>query len=240
MDAVYHQKDFYDSLKEIKSLGVNSFEFWCWWEKDLEKIKQVKEDLGLEVSTFCTRFVSLVDGSKREDYIAGLQASIAVAHQLNCRKLISQVGNDLGTPREEQLKNVIEGLRACAPILEKEGITLMIEPLNTKVDHMGYFLSHSEEAFHIIKKVNSPNVKVLFDIYHQQITEGHLIQRITENIHNIAHFHAAGNPGRHELYHGEINYPEIFKVIDALGYAGDIGFEYFPIEEPSEGIVAFL
>jgi hydroxypyruvate isomerase len=240
VDAVYAGKDFFESLKEIKSLGVNTFEFWCWWDKDLDKVKQAKDDLGLEVSTFCTRFVSLVDASKRKDYIEGLQESIVAAKKLNCKKLISQVGNDLGISRDEQKKSLIDGLRECAPILEKEGITLMIEPLNTRVDHQGYYLAYSEEAFEIVQKVNSPYIKVLFDIYHQQIMEGNLIQRITDNLDKIAHFHAAGNPGRHELFKGEINYPEIFKAIDLLGYSGTVGFEYFPLEDIALGIKPFI
>jgi len=239
MDAVYAGKDFFESLKEIKKLGVNTFEFWSWWDKDLDKIKQVKDDLGLEVATFCTRFVSLVDASKRKDFIEGLQESIVAAKKLNCKKLIAQVGNDLGISRDEQMQNLIEGLCECAPILEKEDIILMIEPLNTHVDHQGYYLTSSQEAVEIIRKVNSPYVKVLFDIYHQQIMEGNLIQNITANIENIAHFYAAGVPGRRELYFGEINYPEIFKTIDALGYKGDIGFEYFPLEGPRLGILKY-
>ncbi len=117
---------------------------------------------------------------------------------------------------------------------------LVFEPLNTLVDHKGYYLYSSEEAFRIADQVNSPKVKVLYDIYHQQITEGHLIKRITKNIDKIGHFHAAGNPGRHELYFGEINYSEVFKAIDETGYTGSIGLEYFPIEEPEKGIKAYL
>ena len=122
------------------------------------------------------------------------------------------------------------------PLLEREGITLLVEPLNTLVNHPGYFLASSEEAFDIVKQVGSQYVKVLFDIYHQQITEGHLIANIRENITWIGHFHAAGNPGRHELSNGELNYEQIFKAIDETGFTGYIGLEYFPLEEPSIGL----
>mgnify|MGYP000668235660 CR=1 FL=1 len=79
--------------------------------------------------------------------------------------------------RELQRKSLVEGLKACAPLLEKKGVTLVVEPLNLRVDHRGYFLSGSDEAAEIIKEVGSPNVKMLFDIYHQQITEGDLVRR---------------------------------------------------------------
>lgn len=239
LDAVFSGKDFIQSMMEVSASGVKAFEFWSWWDKDLERIRQAKDELGLEVAAFCTRFISLVDASKRADYLAGLQESLQAARALGCKRLISQVGNDLGFSRFAQKRTLIEGLKACAPLLEKDDVTLVFEPLNTLVDHPGYYLSSSDEAFEIAETVGSSKVKVLFDIYHQQIMEGNLIQRITDNINHIGHFHAAGNPGRHELHVGEINYPAVFKAIDERGYQGYIGLEYFPIEEPTQGIKAF-
>jgi hydroxypyruvate isomerase len=240
VDAVYKGKDFIESLKEISSLGVKAFEFWAWWNKDLKSVKAAKEELGLEISAFCTKFVSLVDSSKREEYISGLKESIEAAKFMGCKTLISQTGNDTGAPREEQRQSMIDGLKACAPLLEEAGITLVVEPLNIYVDHAGYYLFSSEEGFQVVDAVGSKNIKLLFDLYHQQIMEGNLIRNSCSNMEKIAHFHAAGNPGRHELYIGEINYPEVFKAIDAAGYEGYVGFEYFPVEEPAKGIKAFL
>lgn len=240
VDAVYIGKDFVESLKEINSCGVKAFEFWTWWDKDLKAIKAVKEELGLEVVAFCTKFVSLVDASKREEYISGLKESIEAAKFMGCKTLISQVGNDIGSPRAEQRKNIVDGLKACVPLLEEAGITLVLEPLNIYVDHAGYYLYSSQEGFDIVDTVGSKNVKLLFDLYHQQIMEGNLIRNCTGNIGKIAHFHAAGNPGRHELCIGEVNYAEVFKAIDVAGYEGYVGFEYFPVEEPAKGIKAFL
>jgi hydroxypyruvate isomerase len=139
-------------------------------------------------------------------------------------------------PRDDQHRSLVEGLRACVPYLRDAGVTLLVEPLNTAVDHSGYYLSGSDEAFDVIDEVGDPHVKLLFDIYHQQITEGHLIARITRNIDKIGHFHAAGNPGRHELDSGEIHYPAVFRAIDASGYDGLIGLEYFPLGEPLDGV----
>jgi hydroxypyruvate isomerase len=127
-------------------------------------------------------------------------------------------------------------LKASVPLIERLGITLVLEPLNVKVDNVGYFLVSSSEAFDIVREVNSPYVKVLYDIYHQQITEGNLIQTITENISNIGHFHAAGSPGRHELETGEINYVNVLNAIMGTGYEQFIGLEYFPAEDAIEGL----
>ena len=241
VDALFNGKDFVESLGAIKKAGIDAIEFWSWWDKDLDKVKKAKEELGIEIIAFCTKMVSLVDASKRTEYLVGLRESIKVAKALDCKTLISQVGNELYNSTEiEQHENLVEGLRACAPILEEEGITLVIEPLNILVDHMGYYLSRSKEAFKIIDEVGRPNVKVLYDIYHQQITEGHLISTITSNIDKIGHFHAAGNPGRGELTTGEINYIEIFRAIDAGGYKGFAGLEYFPKQNAVDGLKSLL
>ena len=117
---------------------------------------------------------------------------------------------------------------------------LVFEPLNVLVDHPGYYLTQSSEAFDITMAVSSPHVKVLFDIYHQQITEGDVISSITANIEKIGHFHAAGVPGRHELSTSELNYVEIFKAIDATSYSGAVGFEYYPEQDPLSGIQPFI
>ncbi|WP_307553079.1 hydroxypyruvate isomerase family protein [Paenibacillus sp. V4I5] len=237
MDAVYSKHDFAQSVKEVKQIGYNTIEFWSWWNKDLDEVARVVKTTGVSVAAFCTKFVSLVDESMRETYLVGLAESIEAAKRLNCTQLISQVGQELeGVSREAQRQSLVDGLKACVPLLEREGITLLVEPLNTLVNHQGYFLASSEEAFDIVKQVGSQHVKVLFDIYHQQITEGHLITNIRENIALIGHFHAAGNPGRHELSNGELNYEQIFKAIDETGFTGYIGLEYFPLEEPSVGL----
>ncbi|MRH41088.1 TIM barrel protein [Aquibacillus halophilus] len=237
IDALYMNKNFDQSVKDTKNAGFDTIEFWSWWDKDIELVEKTIEESGVQVSTFCTKFISLVDSNQRENYIDGLKQSIEVAKKLNCNRLISQVGQELtDVSRQEQKQSLVDGLKACVPILEKENITLLIEPLNTYVDHQGYYLSKSEEAFEIIKKIGSNHVKVLYDIYHQQITEGNIISTIENNIDLIGHFHAAGNPGRHELDSGELNYNRIFEAIDLTGYTGFVGLEYFPKADPTIGL----
>lgn len=236
IDAVFRGRPLHESLETIHSISIDTFEFWSWWDKDLNAIKAKKEELGLNVFAFCTKFVSLVDPSARNAYIEGLMESIEAAQFLGCPSLITQTGNDNGQPREVQRKCIVDGLKACAPLLEKAGISLLVEPLNVHVDHPGYFLSKSSEAFSIIAEVGSPNVKLLFDLYHQQITEGNLIPNLTENLSLIGHLHAAGHPGRNELYSGELYYPAVFQAIEDAGYNGYTGLEYFPKDEPLQGI----
>jgi len=240
VDALYMGKDLYRGMQEIKESGIKNIEFWTWWDKDIEKLRAQKDRLGLDVKAFCTKFISLVDPALRNDYIRGLEETLKVAKQLNCKTIISQVGNDTGTSRREQHTSLAAGLRECAPILEAEGVTLVIEPLNLRVDHAGYYLSNSNEAFEIINETESTNVKILFDIYHQQITEGDVTRRLLKDIDKIGHFHAAGNPGRHELVHSELNYDYILKEIDSTLYRGVIGLEYFPLADPRKELMRLV
>jgi hydroxypyruvate isomerase len=110
----------------------------------------------------------------------------------------------------------------------------VLEPLNTKVDHAGYYLQTAKEGFEILDEVASPAVKMLFDIYHHQIMEGNVIQDITKNISKIAHFHVADVPGRHEPGTGEINYANVFRAIAGSGYQGFVGLEFKPSKSAEE------
>lgn len=236
IDALYNGRDFLEGMREIKEAGFEAFEFWSWWDKNIDEIATEKEKLDLSVTAMCTKFFSLVDPTQHEAYLAGLMESIEVAKILGCSMLISQVGADTGKPREQQHKALCEGVKRAVGILKENEITLVLEPLNTAVDHVGYYLSSSKEAFEIVSEVGSEYVRILFDIYHQQITEGDIIRNIRKNISKIGHFHAAGNPGRHELDTGELNYPNIFKMIQQTEYKGYMGLEYFPEKAVLEGL----
>ncbi|MEM7317059.1 MAG: TIM barrel protein [Planctomycetota bacterium] len=238
IDAVLGDLSIADALNVVKDAGISAFEFWGWWDKDVDALIEAKQQSGLEISACCTKFISLVDPATQTDYLAGLEASIAAATRLGTKTLISQVGDFRpGIDRQQQHDCLVAGLNEAKPMLEASGITLVIEPLNELVDHAGYYLIRSDEAFEIVDKVASPNVKVVFDIYHQQISEGHLIKNITSNIDKIGHFHAAGNPGRNELTSGEIHYPQIFDAIQSTNFDGYVGLEYWPkTMEPLAGL----
>jgi Hydroxypyruvate isomerase len=240
IDAVTGSMKPGESIRKVAALGVPAFEFWAWWGKDLDEINDAIADTGLVPAALCTKFVSLTEPSLRDEYIVGLKETIVAAKKIGCTRIISQVGADTGASRESQHTSLVRGLVASAPYLEESGMTLVIEPLNTKINHKGYYLYSGKESFEIIDEVDSPAVKLLYDIYHQQIMDGDIIRSTTENIDKIAHFHAAGNPGRNELDNGELNYHAIFKAIDKAGYTGYAGLEYWPLEPWEDGIKRFL
>lgn len=235
LDIFFKDRSFPDRVGEIKKMGFTSFEFWSWWDKDIAAVGQAIAETGIAPVAFCTRNISLVDPSLRSSYLSGLEESIAVAKILGAPNLITQVGQELtGLSREKQAGSLVDGLKAAAILLEKAGLTLLVEPLNTLIDHKGYFLSSSDEAATLLRQVGSPKVKMLFDIYHQQVTEGNLINRIQKHMPLIGHFHLADLPGRGPLGTGEINYPKVLQAIAAFGYQGFYGLEFFPKERGPE------
>ena len=233
----FKNMDFCDAVKKIAYLGYDAAEAWSWKGIDLDALRKTLDETGVELISMCTTEFKLTDPCYRDAWIAGLKESCEAANKLGVKKLITQVGNDTGTPRKEQHASIVSGLKAGAPILEEYGITVMIEPLNTYVNHRGYYLWSSSEAFEIVREVDSPFVKVVFDIYHQQIMEGNIIPNITNNLELIAHLHGAGHPGRHELQNGESDYKNIIKAVSQAGYTGALGLEYLPLLDPIESLI---
>jgi hydroxypyruvate isomerase len=159
---------------------------------------------------------------------------------MGAKFLITQSGEDTGARRDFQHKAIVASLKEADKILEGSGVTLLLEPLNRKIDHRGTYLESSCEGFEILDETDSDNVKLLLDIYHQQISEGDVIRQACANIDKIAHFHAAGNPGRNELDRGELDYLRVFKALDNAGHKGYFGLEYFPLDDPAAGLKKIL
>lgn len=238
LDIFFKNLPFEERIAKTASLGYKQFEFWTWWDKDPDTIKKSADVHGMKVAAFCTKFVSLVNPSVRKEYLTGLQETLKVAKKLNSDVIISQVGNELeGVSRNKQRQSLIEGLKASAEMMEKSDQILAIEPLNFLYDHKGYYLSRTDEAAGIIDAVGSEKIKILFDVYHQQISEGNLINNIRDNFGRIGHLHIADHPGRHEIGTGEINYPVLLHEIDNLGYTGHIGIELFPLNKNHEKVL---
>jgi len=182
---------------------------------------------------------SLVSPADQEGFLLELAGCIEAAKQVNCRRLEILTGNVLpGIPRQAQMESCVATLRAAEALLEVNGMMAVVEVLNTTVDHPGYFLDTVREGVELIDRVGSPCVKLLFDIYHVQIMEGNLIQRIRENISRIGQFHFADVPGRHEPGTGEINFRNVFRAIYELGdrYQGYLTAEYDPSDYTFEDL----
>jgi len=225
---------FSDRMRLARDCGFDAVEFWGWWDKDLSEIRETAGECSLEIAALCTRFFNPGLREERDAYLEGLRETLETARFLCCRRIISQAGNAV-LPREEQTANLLETLRQAAGILRGSGVTLVLEPLNP-VDHPGYFLVNSPEAFRLLREVDAPEIRLLFDIYHQQVSEGNLLANILENLPLIAHFHGAGCPGRHELSGNEIDYAWLLSQISRAGYEGFVGLEYAPSLSSKESL----
>jgi len=258
LETVFPQDSFENRIKKAAELGFDAFEFWYidhWFdskgltprEKDANTIASIIKDTNIVLSDFVLNSPdgsiggSLVKPSDRSLYIKRLKKMAPIAHKLSCQKLITCTGNLVeGVARKKQHISIVTTLKMASKIAEKEDITLLLEPLNTLVDHAGYFLDSPHEGAQIVRDVDSPSIRLLFDCYHMQIMNGNLIATIEKNIDIIKHFHSAGVPGRHELFIGELNYPNIVRRIDELGYDGYFGLEYFPTMPSDDSLKATL
>ena len=237
---LFSEVDFYSRFDAAKAAGCDAVEFWGWDGKDIGKIKEITTKNNIKISTFAisakNNELKDVFNAKRllyrdgiKAFVAAVRETIPVANELNVDTLLITTGQERNdVTRFEQHTNIVLCLKAAAPVFEDAGITIALEPLNILCDHKGYYLDSSYEAFGIAEEVGSPNVKVLYDIYHQQISEGNIIPTITKNIDLIGHFHTADVPGRHEPGTGELNYKNIFAAIDKAGYKKFVGLEYSP------------
>lgn len=230
---------FEEAIKQISSLGFDAAETYAHPTLPPEEVRRICDGYGVELLSMCTTDFRLTDAQHRGEWLDGMKRSAELAACMGVRRLITQSGPDTGEERARQLDNMCTTLALAAPTLASCGVTMMVEPLNTIVDHKGCFLARSDEAFALVRDVDSPFVRVIYDIYHQQITEGNIIPTVKENLPMIAHLHCAGHPGRHELQTGELDYKNIFAAIDGMGYTGACGIEYGPTMEPVESLRAF-
>jgi hydroxypyruvate isomerase len=224
------EPDFLRRIQLSAAAGLPAVEFYSFAGRDPAAIARTAKEAGVAVAAVSLDSeASLLDEGAAPTLIAGLRATAANAATVGCRRLIAVPGEErIGVSREQQHATVVANLAALAPIAADLGVTIVLEPLNTLVDHPGQFLKTATEGFQMVREVGSPSVKLLYDIYHMQVMEGNLTQTIRDNVALIGHFHAADVPGRYAPGTGEIAWPFLMKAIAASGYDGYFGLEYWP------------
>lgn len=242
IETVFHEHPFVERVAAAKNAGFVAYEFWGWSGKDLPALLDAQKAAGIPCATCCVasrdeaRNRAFNKGCLLKKENAGVFAEMVeetyeFMKPFGIDTFICTTGQELSyLTRAEQQAALVSCLREGARVAQRLGITLVLEPLNVLVNHKGYYLAESKQAFEVLDLVDNPSMKLLFDIYHQQITEGNLIQNITNNIGKIGHFHLADVPGRHEPGTGEINYGNVFAAIAKTPYAAYVGCEYSPSE----------
>jgi hydroxypyruvate isomerase len=194
--------------------------------------------LRLDLCAFVGSSAALTDPGQRSIFLDDITRAAGLAVDMSCENLIVHSGPAVrNVPRIRQRESIIAGLREASLIAADADVRLVLEPLN-RIEHPENFLYSSDEGFEIIRVVDSPHVRLLFNIYHQQISEGNLSQRICENMNLIGHIHVADVPGRHEPGTGEINYEHIFGLLREQGYRGYVGLEYIPLVDSGASLRA--
>ena len=210
---------------------------------DQERIGRTLDRLGMRMGVFVAHTIAWNeanlasgDAAKRDTFLREVRESVDVAKRVNAKWMTVVPGHvDTRLEMNYQSAHIIESLKRGAAILEPHGLVIVIEPLNTLRDHPGQFLTRVPQAHMICKAVASPSCKILFDLYHQQITEGNLIPNIDAAWDEIAYFQVGDNPGRKEPGTGEINYQNVFRHIHAKGYTGVVGMEHGNSKPGREG-----
>jgi hydroxypyruvate isomerase len=245
---------YIDKIKKAAELGFKHYEYWFHnlkFEnggfqdeiKNFDAVAEVNNEHGISLNDFVFNHpdggikADLINIDHKQKLVDGLGVIIPLAKKAGCKKLISGSGNKIpGQKKEAGVEAMIDNLKTLAPLCEKEDITIILEPFNSRVDHPDYFLDDPHTALEVLKAVKSSHVKMLFDIYHMQIMDGNILAFLERNISYIGHFHVAGVPGRTEPMDCELNYPYILKEIDVMGYDGCFGLEYWPTMDDAESL----
>jgi hydroxypyruvate isomerase len=229
-------------FQSAKRIGYAAVEAW-FRDETFEEWAAAAKSAGLRIASICghqSLKVGLNQRSEHERIIGELRQSIEIAAKHNIPGLICFSGNrNDGQSNEDAIAATTEGLKRAAPFAEAAGINLNMELLNSKINHPGYQCDHTAWGVEVCRRVNSPRVKLLYDIYHMQIMEGDVIRTIRENIQWIGHFHTAGNPERKDLDdEQELNYVGICRAIARSGYTGFVGHEFWPKGDLLAGLEA--
>ena len=242
----WFQGSHVEQIEQIAAAGFPAFEtLRCGSWDDKEAVRKRCAELGVACGAVGGGMGTINDWGPNDPenhprFVEAVKTGIAQAQAIGSKRVLSLSGPARQrVSKEEQMDALVEAGRLVAPLLEEAGIVMVWECLNVLVNHPGYFLVYSADGSELVKRTDHPNVKFLYDIYHQQISEGNLINNIKKYIQEIGHFHFADNPGRHEPGTGEINYRNVFKAIYEAGYRDIVACE-FGKTKPTEEVLAIL
>jgi hydroxypyruvate isomerase len=238
---------FEEKLETAARAGVQSVEmvgeYADWTDTDIARVKKLARSFGLGMDVLIAtpdwqkRPVSMVDPAQRENFLADLKRAIAVANQLAIPQILLMAGNAIPSrTHEEQYGSLLEGCKRAGDLVAAANLTAIVEPLNSVVNHKGFFLNTCVEGAKLIRQVDNPHVRLLFDVYHEQVQIGNVIRTLTEAAGIVAVFHIADNPGRNDPGTGEINYRNVYKAIRKTGYKGYVAMEYLPLGDQVDSL----
>ena len=229
----YQRIPLEDFLKGVKAIGLNAVDLLQPNEWDVAAKFDIQTSTGYPGEGGGTIPDGLNNLALHDQIEAAFKKAFPKAKEMKIPNLITFFGNRKGMPDEQAIDNCVTGLNRIKGMAEDHGVTVVVELLNSKVDHKDYQGDRTPFGVEVMKRVNSPHVKLLYDIYHMQIMEGDVIRTIRDNQQYIAHYHTGGNPGRHELdATQELQWATVAKAILDLGYTGYFAHEFIPTRDP--------
>lgn len=239
--TVFRDLPFEERLEKVAAAGYTNVElvgeFQKWSDAEFDRANAARKRLGITFD--CTAGIKhgLCDPAQRDALLAEIWAILPIMEQLDCPALILLSGNVVpGMSVEAQTQSCVDGLRGAARIIEGKQINslplrLLLENIDPE-ENPKYFLTSVAKGFEIIKAVNHPQVQFLYDFFHEQISEGNLIEKLEKNIEHVGLVHVADVPGRHAPGTGEINYQNIFRKLAELKYNRMVAMEFLPLGDP--------
>ena len=246
LEMVFRDRPFLERMGEARRLGYEAVEFWDWRDKDLDGMGREARRLGLTIAAMSgNRLHSLIDPAEREGLLEEMEQVFAVAERLGCARvmLLSDVlegescrAVPAGLSEQAKMDSLVEGLEALARRVEGRDLTLLLEPLNTVLDHRGCFLNGSAAAVAALERVNRPQVRLLYDVYHMTMMGEDAPSAIAAAGRWLGYVHAADVPGRHEPGSGTIPWRAVRERWRGEGYDGFIGLEFSPCAPDDEAL----
>ncbi|KQV80024.1 TIM barrel protein [Rhizobium sp. Root1220] len=233
-------ENFADRIRLAHGAGLDTVEFWRWTNKDLGSIEWAVAETGIQLASFVAEpMIPLTDIANKGAFLEGLKSSIETARRLGAHTLIAQAGDDLaGKSRDEQAAALVEILTRAGELLEDSGVRLGVEPLNTLIDHVGYFLHSTVEGIEIVRATGRPEIGIIYDVYHSAVMGEDTAAVIGGDVDRVFHVHIADHPGRNEPGSGVIDLKTRLDWLFSKGYNGAVGLEYRPLASSAETIAA--
>lgn len=240
-----------DNIKFMADLGFRGLEDNGMRRRDVDLQEMIGRQLvesGVEMGVFVANTINwneptlvLPDDDIRNRFLDEIRSSVDIAKRVNATWMTVVPGHiDMRLEKGFQEANLIETLKRASEILEPHGLVMVLEPLNTLRNHPGMILTHTAQAYMICKAVDSPSCKILYDAYHQAITEGNMIPNMEAAWDEIPYLQVGDHPGRNEPFTGEINYKNIFKFLFEKGFDGIVGMEHGKSIDGEEGELALI
>lgn len=238
--TIFRDRPFEERLERVAQAGYHAVElvgeFKDWSDQDFRNGDRKKRELGFTFDATSGLHASLCDPSKRDEFLSEVRAILPVMEKLECNKLIVLTGNKVpGLSPQEHHASCVEGLKRAADLASPHNVQILLENIDPE-ENPKYFLTSVAEGFEIVREINSPHVRFLYDFFHEQISEGNLIEKLEKNIDLVGLVHVADVPGRHEPGTGEIYYPNIYRKLAQLKYDRYVAMEFLPTGDPVAGL----